>query len=167
MVVVLEGGKLVGRAIVWKIDSNDNNLNFEWVMDRQYSTRDSVVEKMKRYAEEQGWAYRTNNNHYSISKFTYEGKEYSMNIEIRIKSKDYGKYPYMDTFGLYDKSSGILTNNRLDSLIYSSKAYFPKFTLIPSLIAQFFALSPLVYFWYLPGNIQITYRKRAYLRPKR
>lgn len=120
MIIICEDYKLVARSIVWKVDSND----FEYFMDRQYTINDSYVDKMRDYAIDKGWAYKTNNTHRSLSKVTYvknkqiiEG-DYNLQVQLNpfsskdgVLDYDYKKYPYLDTFRRYDINTGILYND--------------------------------------------------------
>jgi hypothetical protein len=115
MLVLLEDDKLIGRALVWKLDSikrirKDVEVA-EWFMDRQYTIKDSDVEKFRNYAKEKGWAYKSYNNHHSFSPVIFNGEEFNADMTVRVKSKKYPKYPYMDTFRRFDKDSGMLYNN--------------------------------------------------------
>ena len=105
-----DDNKLLGRALVWKIHKKDKDLDFEYFMDRQYTIKDSDVQKFRDYADAQGWAYKTNNNHYSFYSVTYKGENNHMKMEVKT-SPDYETFPYLDTFRLYDPSTGILNND--------------------------------------------------------
>jgi hypothetical protein len=109
--------KLKGRALVWKIDtikgsvSVPNPEKFEYLMDRQYAIDDSIVQKMRDYAVSEGWAFKANNNHYSLSEFTFNGKNHIVGIIIELKKEKYVRYPYMDTFKRYNPFNGNLYND--------------------------------------------------------
>ena len=105
-----DDNKLLGRALVWKIHKKDEDLDFEYFMDRQYTIKDSDVQKFRDYADSQGWAYKTNNNHYSFYTVTYKGENNHIRMEVKT-SPDYETFPYLDTFRLYDPSTGILNND--------------------------------------------------------
>lgn len=127
MLVLIEDGELLGRALVWKlkdIASHGQNLPDDlYFMDRQYTIKDSDVDKFRNYADEKGWAYKTNNNHHSLSIVTYKGKEFSAEMKVQLKKVKeidyyYGYYPYMDTFRRYNPMTGILINDDEDSSDY-------------------------------------------------
>jgi hypothetical protein len=123
MLIITENDKLVARAIVWKVTEKSDG-NWEWFMDRQYTISDSYVEKLRNYAIEQGWAYKTYNNHYSFSDVSWKESEDRIISQSRVKMKiklspyknsynkyDYMDYPYVDTFRRYDPSTGWLYND--------------------------------------------------------
>lgn len=113
-----EGDKLIARALVWKVDtikgsvSTPNPENFEYFMDRQYAISDDLVEKLRNYANDQGWAFKTNNNHHSYSGVTYKSNKYSLSLVIQLNLEEtYSTFPYMDTFRRYDPKSNKLFND--------------------------------------------------------
>lgn len=119
--------KLLGRAIVWKLSKcisfGGGESQFEWFMDRQYTIKDSDVEKMRKYADEQNWGYKSNNNHHSFTSVTYKGetKNYTMTVNLKKAddySYDYENYPYVDTFRRYDPNNGTLFNDDDDEGFY-------------------------------------------------
>lgn len=95
--------KLKARALVWNVEFTSEYVHekFEFFMDRQYAISDSLIEKMKNYAKEQGWAYKTNNNHYDYNLVTFNDKEYSLNMKVQLNHLEYKKFPYVDTFRRY------------------------------------------------------------------
>lgn len=117
MLIVTEDNKLKGRALIWKVNVKDNQ--FEYFMDRQYVIDGVIVEKMKDYAKENGWAYKTVNAHTNQS-ITFKDNTLFTKMEVTLKSVgsdldfDYNNYPYMDTFKRYDPSKGYLFNDSDD-----------------------------------------------------
>ena len=106
MVILTELGRLKGRALIWKINED---LPFEWVMDRRYTNMDHDSVKLERYAEQNGWAYRTHNNHFSYRTFTWQKNVGQYDLSVTMKGA-YETYPYMDTFKTYNYHKGILVN---------------------------------------------------------
>jgi hypothetical protein len=115
MLILLEDDKLIGRALVWKLNSikiyGKDPAQDSWFMDRQYTIKDSDVEKFRNYAKEKGWIYKSSNNHHSFTNVTIEGEEKNATLEVQVKATNYGRYPYMDTFRRYDPNEGILYND--------------------------------------------------------
>jgi hypothetical protein len=115
MLILLEDDKLIGRALVWKLSSikiyGKDPAQDSWFMDRQYTIKDSDVEKFRNYAKEKGWIYKSSNNHHSFSNVTIDGEEKNATLEVQLKAKNYGRYPYMDTFRRFDPNEGILYND--------------------------------------------------------
>jgi hypothetical protein len=127
MLVLLEDDKLIGRSLIWKIIddtdtvSKEDHLNFEYFLDRQYTIKDSDVEKFRTYAVEKGWAYKTYNNHHSLDSVTFKDKSYSVEMEVQLTHSKghsneltYDRFPYVDTFRRYDPKTGILHNDNED-----------------------------------------------------
>jgi hypothetical protein len=114
--------KLKARAIVWKVSRKleytgrkESELEFEFFMDRQYTIDDSLVEKMRNYATEKGWSFKTKNNSQSCENITFNGSEFNIKLEIQLKQVEgtyrYKLYPYMDTFKRYNPFNGVLHND--------------------------------------------------------
>ena len=130
MLILVEDDRLKGRALIWKPESIKNiyvgpgtkpELNFEFFLDRQYTISDTLVEKFRMYAKEKGWAYKTVNNHHNSLCVTYNGQDLNLEMAIRLKECspgsrefDYDRYPYMDTFKLYNPNTGVLYNECSD-----------------------------------------------------
>jgi hypothetical protein len=115
MLILVEDDKLIGRALVWKINTikcyGVDPDKDAWFMDRQYTIKDSYVEKFRNYAREKGWYYKTSNNHHSLTNVTINGEEKNCDMTIQIKPGKYKGYPYMDTFKRYNPDEGILYND--------------------------------------------------------
>ena len=111
LLVLLEDDKVIGRSLIWKLDRNNGESEIEYLMDRQYTIEQSDVIKFTNYAKENGWAYKTYNNHHSYSNITYLGKEMNCEMVTKVEKKDYDEYPYMDTFKRFDPTTGELFND--------------------------------------------------------
>lgn len=113
LLVLFEDNKVIGRALVWKLESIDKT-DAEYFMDRQYTIKDSDVIKFRNYAKEKGWAYKEFNSHSSFKGIIYDGVSYKVDMQVKVKVKDYDTYPYMDTFRAYNRNTGILMNSEND-----------------------------------------------------
>ena len=111
LLVLLEDEKVIGRSLIWKLDRNDGPNEIEYFMDRQYTILQSDVVKFTNYAKENGWAYKTYNNHHSYSNITFNGEEKNCEMVVKVKVMDYDQYPYMDTFKRFDPKTGELFND--------------------------------------------------------
>lgn len=115
MIIITEEGKLKARALLWKVNKS-NEIDFEYFMDRQYVIKDEYVNKLRSFAEKNGFAYKYRNNHQSLKDIWYNGGYKSIDIKIQLNkfkgdSFDYNQYPYMDTFRCYNVKNGILYND--------------------------------------------------------
>ena len=115
LLILREDDKIIGRALVWKLASikhiKQDVEGIGYFMDRQYTIKESDVNKFKNYAKEQGWCYKSYNNHHSLTTVTIGGEEKNVDMTIKVATKDYNRYPYMDTFKRYDVDNGILHND--------------------------------------------------------
>lgn len=124
MIIITDNGELVARAIVWKVTEKSVG-NWEWFMDRQYTISDDYVERLRNYAIEQGWAYKTHNSHHSYLNVSWKESEDTIRSQSGIQMEiqlspyhkdgydryDYRNYPYVDTFRRYDPHTGWLFND--------------------------------------------------------
>lgn len=120
MLVLFEEGKVKGRALIWKI--HNPQKDFEYFMDRQYTITDADVHKFRSYADKEGWAYKTHNNHSSTLTVTYEGEDFTYhNMMVKLDEVEFDTYPYMDTFKALNKGENIIRN---DSSHDDNSTYF-------------------------------------------
>jgi hypothetical protein len=109
LLVLLEDGKICGRALVWKLDKSP--CDAEYFMDRVYTNRDYEVNKFIQYAEKNGWLYKQSMScgDSNAVKFKYNGKEVLGEISVKIDGK-HPKYPYMDTLFCLNKDKNEISN---------------------------------------------------------
>lgn len=84
------GKKIIGRALLWTL--MDGSL----YMDRIYTSSDSMIKLFEKWAKD---------NNYT----TYNYQQPKL-LCVKVKAKDYGEYPYMDTFEYYLPKKGVLVN---------------------------------------------------------
>lgn len=123
LLILVEDDKLIGRALVWKLNSiksfgKENIEGLEYFMDRQYTIKESDVQKFRNYAKEKGWCYKSYNNHHSHSTVNINGEDKNIDLTVKVAAKRYNKYPYMDTFRRYNPETGILYNDDENSSDY-------------------------------------------------
>lgn len=109
LLVLLEDNLVIGRALIWKTEKSENDA--EYFLDRQYTIKDSDVQKFRDYAVEKGWSYKTYNNHTNLSAVTYKDDSNGTDMTVQLKKMNYDEFPYLDTFRRYDPSTGILYND--------------------------------------------------------
>jgi len=109
MLVLLEDDMVIGRALIWKTETSENDA--EYFLDRQYTIKESDVEKFRTYAKEKGWSYKTYNNHTNLGSVTYNDESKTIEMTVKVKMNKYIEFPYVDTFRRYDPSTGTLYND--------------------------------------------------------
>ena len=84
--------KIIGRALIWKLKGG------EYYMDRIYTINDSDRLLFQDYAR--------------INKIenSYDGNS-SLDLEVKLGDHTYQKYPYMDTFAVYNPTTKILSGD--------------------------------------------------------
>ena len=97
---------IVGRALLWSIDSTN-------IMDRIYTVQDEdYLPHFKKWAKENGYLYKTHQNWGSTSLFESELGTIEIQITIQLDNYNFSKYPYLDTFKWLDLGTGKLSNFR-------------------------------------------------------
>jgi len=101
--------KIKGRALVWKL-SLPKDITY---VDRIYTHDDSDLELFKQYIAQQGWylkkRYTSSTN--DTTMIAPDGSESRpAMLEVRLKDKEYGSYPYLDTLKFYSPTNGILSS---------------------------------------------------------
>ena len=105
MVILLKEGKLLGRALLWKIDDQ----KFKYLLDRIYYTEDHTVNKFIDFVNKNGWAHKTLQSHSTFQDITFNNNEYSIKLSIKIDNLP-KSFPYVDTFQFLDIKDSIITN---------------------------------------------------------
>lgn len=85
--------KIKGRAILWNCKLNSTKIKF---LDRIYTTQDSDVELFKKFAQENGWWYKTRQT-YGDEPITDGSSFKNSTLIADLSSVDHYQYPYMDT----------------------------------------------------------------------
>lgn len=118
LVYLDEHGKVMGRALVWKLSSKELydpkgqkpvDCPAEYFMDRVYTNNDSDVIKFVNYAKEKGWLYKwkmTADDREGII-FRYNDNLLFGKIIVRASRCVFRKYPFVDTLNFCDGDSYI------------------------------------------------------------
>ena len=126
MLILKEDDKILGRALIWKLNSfkqtsGDETEKPEYFLDRQYYIKESDVVKFRNYAKQQGWSYKSDNNYHSFSGVNYKDQIINANMSVKLKDIEYRKFPYLDTFRRYDTYSNILYNDESEDNSYEGQ----------------------------------------------
>jgi len=105
------GNKALGRALVWNNllkpsgDTKENKDPYT-LMDRIYYVDgySQVPALFRKYAIDNGWLYKDDNSYYM------NGVIKTASVTTRVKPKDYGQYPYMDTMQYFTPTTGRLSS---------------------------------------------------------
>lgn len=113
LVYLDENGKVLGRALVWKIHSieafNPKDLKpveckVEYFMDRVYTSKDSDVVKFVNYAKSKGWLYK-----YRMTADSDEGLFVKLGdqtmlakVVVKVNKAIFRRYPFVDTLSFCD-----------------------------------------------------------------
>jgi hypothetical protein len=113
LILLGEDDLLLGRSLIWNCQIRVPKNSYEDItfMDRQYTTKQSDVDKFRTYADKNGWAYKTVNSHSSLDSVTYKGEELSAKLKVSIDHIP-TRFPYMDTFRRLSHDSDTLFNDK-------------------------------------------------------
>lgn len=115
--------KLLGRALLWKMDESPTS-KAKYFMDRAYVSNDSDIVKFVNYAKSQGWLYKYRMSFDSEESmlFYFDGKPVFGKVVVKLKESEFGKYPFLDTLHFLDKKGKTISNAAGigDYLLYST-----------------------------------------------
>lgn len=107
--------KVRARALLWEnvnvVSSQFESISKVKIMDRIYSVFDSDVQIFKRWASENGYIPKWNQNSKSHQFFDFKGEATKIKCSITIDNKKFEYYPYLDTFPFFNIDNGTLTND--------------------------------------------------------
>ena len=122
-----ENNKIIGRALVWKLDTPSGRT----FMDRIYTSNDYDIDNFKKYAKDNGWLYKFKQNMESDEKIVDTVNNITKNITLidndiseGIIGDFFGEpvFPYLDTMKYYSCESKIISN-KIESLPKNSMIY--------------------------------------------
>ena len=106
LAIVLKDGKLVSRALVWKVESD--NPQITTYVDRIYSCKDYYDYILSDWADSNKFAKWKRGE---LEAVNFLGKELYPQMKVKVKKLKYENYPYLDTFRRYDYVKGYLYND--------------------------------------------------------
>lgn len=114
--------KIIGRAILWKIDKIDevDVTGDIYYMDRIYTVNSSDEELFINYAKRNGYYYKSTQQYGDYPIVTSSGEKENIRISVFLKPLDYGLYPYVDTLSYYCPEDGEVTNKRTSNKNYGT-----------------------------------------------
>lgn len=122
--------KVRTRALLW--DAKDVNGNDIKIMDRIYSVFDSDVIHFKKWANENGYLPKFEQNSKTHQIFDVSGIPTKMVVSVKLNKFILNRYPYLDTFPYFDIRNGILYNKGNDNcdykLVQANGSLFPEET---------------------------------------
>ena len=130
---VNQDNKVLGRALIWKLDKKVDGCPAEYFMDRIYCANDSDMIKFKNYAKDKGWVMKNKNVSDGLESlfFNYNDKVYLSHINVQLTKWNFAFYPFVDTLALLNEKNGKLHNapgkNCIELTLTSGDIYDPGF----------------------------------------
>jgi hypothetical protein len=110
-----DGDKLRARALLWDkveiIKPKNTYPSSIKVMDRIYTIFDSDVISMKKWAEENGYIPKFEQNSKSHQVFDIKGEPQLIQCKVTLDNYQFKYYPYLDTFPFFNPDCGFFTNS--------------------------------------------------------
>ena len=104
--------KIVGRALLWKIDEVDGeHVDNVFLLDRQYGTEEIYAASLRKAAKDAGYIVRNSGIESDIK------DELAIKIDIDVNNLNPDKLPWFDTFKYYDKDRKALVNIETPNVI--------------------------------------------------
>jgi hypothetical protein len=109
---VNQDNKVLGRALVWKLEKKVDGCPAEYFMDRVYCGNDSDMIKFKNYAKEKGWVMKDRNNSGIVESlfFNYNDTVILSHIIVQLEYFRFENYPFVDTVSFLHLGNGKLHN---------------------------------------------------------
>lgn len=115
IVIKTADGKLAGRALLWTLEHNGENIK---LADRFYVAEDHLYDAFQSYVESSGWwrkkYFKTYD--YKTEFISPDKSEHRLTFVVNTDT-DFDEYPYIDTFQYGD--DGYLTNREGDKYTYN------------------------------------------------
>jgi hypothetical protein len=111
---VNQDNKVLGRALVWKLEKKVDDCPAEYFMDRVYCGNDSDMIKFKNYAKEKGWVTKNKNSSDIVETlfFNYNDTVILSHINVQLGDFRFENYPFIDTLSYLHLGNGKLHNIR-------------------------------------------------------
>ena len=101
LLLLMDCGKLLGRAFLWEIDDPNDSSKKITLMDRIYGS-DKTQEKFKEEAKKKGYYFKSEQSHTNQQNWYSPEDNYKRSkkliFRIPCDHKTFSHYPYMDTF---------------------------------------------------------------------
>jgi len=109
---VNQDNKVLGRALVWKLEKKVDGCPAEYFMDRVYCANDSDMIKFKNYAKEKGWVIKDKNSSGIVESlfFNYNDTVILSHINVQLDNFRFENYPFVDTVAFLHLGNGKLHN---------------------------------------------------------
>lgn len=110
-----EKGKIISRALLWKIDEvNGEKIETNYLMDRVYSIKQYHTELMLEHAKNNGWYHKKKQDYNNYTElWNPKTKDYNqLNIKTTttFKKSNNNTYPFLDTLKYFYVDGGYLSN---------------------------------------------------------
>ena len=119
LVLLADDGVVRARALLWDNVKDFNSDNTYKFMDRIYTVYDHDVDVFKKWAKENGYLTKWEQNAKTELYIDIDGNPERKHLYVILEKHNLSYYPYLDTFKYYDPFKGRFSNSQSYSYEYT------------------------------------------------
>jgi hypothetical protein len=112
LVLLTDDGQVRARALLWDEIKEFNSDNVYKFMDRIYTVYDHDVDIFKKWAKDNGYLTKWEQNAKSELYVDIDGNPERRHLYVILENHNLSYYPYLDTFKFYDTYKGRFSNSQ-------------------------------------------------------
>ena len=112
LVLLTDDGQVRARALLWNEIKEFNSANVYKFMDRIYTVYDHDVDIFKKWAKDNGYLTKWEQNAKSELYVDIDGSPERRHLYVMLENHNLSYYPYLDTFKFYDTYKGRFSNSQ-------------------------------------------------------
>lgn len=112
LVLLTDDGQVRARALLWNEIKEFNSDNVYKFMDRIYTVYDHDVDIFKKWAKDNGYLTKWEQNAKSELYVDIDGSPERRHLYVMLENHNLSYYPYLDTFKFYDTYKGRFSNSQ-------------------------------------------------------
>ena len=112
LVLLTDDGQVRARALLWDEIKEFNSDNVYKFMDRIYTVYDHDVDIFKKWAKDNGYLTKWEQNAKSELYVDIDGNPERKHLYVILENHNLSYYPYLDTFKFYDTYKGRFSNSQ-------------------------------------------------------
>lgn len=112
LVLLTDDGQVRARALLWDEIKEFNSNNVYKFMDRIYTVYDHDVDIFKKWAKDNGYLTKWEQNAKSELYVDIDGNPERKHLYVILENHNLSYYPYLDTFKFYDTYKGRFSNSQ-------------------------------------------------------
>jgi hypothetical protein len=111
LVYLSDDNKVRARALLWQDVKEHNSTESYNFMDRIYSYFDHDINFFKKWASENGYIYKAEQNAKSETLFEIDGEIVRKKLYVILENNNFSYFPYLDTFKYFNTFKNRFSNS--------------------------------------------------------